>query len=123
MGNQHESWGQMSGTVVHYATMAAANATTYALPPSDVTEMTNLCARSLLSLVKWMTADYRTALPFLKQSHRSDLNDVQPLSHSLGLLLDMEHHGSLQGLGLAAYCRGDVDVSNCESHYFHQTAI
>ncbi|XP_072167614.1 serine/threonine-protein kinase SMG1-like [Diadema setosum] len=107
MGNQLESWSKAADTVVHYASVAASAA--YTTPPSDATEMTDLCARSLLSLVKWMTADYRSALQFLKQSHLSDLSDVPALSRSLGMLLDMEHQGALQGLGLAAYSAGEVD--------------
>ncbi|XP_030839844.1 serine/threonine-protein kinase SMG1 isoform X2 [Strongylocentrotus purpuratus] len=110
MGNQIESWAQLSKTVVHYATLAANSK--YVLLPSDVSDMTDLCARSLLSMVKWMTADYRTALPYLKQCHRLDLSDVPELSCSLGMLLDMEKHGALQGHGLAAYGVREADVTN-----------
>lgn len=112
MGNQIESWAQLSKTVVHYATLAANSK--YVLLPSDVSDMTDLCARSLLSMVKWMTADYRTALPYLKQCHRLDLSDVPELSGSLGMLLDMEKHGALQGHGLAAYGVREADVTNCK---------
>ncbi|XP_063961813.1 serine/threonine-protein kinase SMG1-like [Lytechinus pictus] len=110
MGNQIESWAQLSKTVVHYATLAANS--TYVLLPSDAADMTDLCARSLLSMVKWMTADYRTALPYLKQCHRLDLGDAPELSCSLGILLEMEKHGALQGFGMAAYGSREADVTN-----------
>ncbi|XP_070580922.1 serine/threonine-protein kinase SMG1-like [Ptychodera flava] len=60
----------------------------------------DLTARSLLSLVKWIQADWKNINPHLKLPKGSDLIEMSKLTKNLGSLMDMEHDGVQQGLGV-----------------------
>ncbi|PIK62568.1 putative serine/threonine-protein kinase SMG1 [Apostichopus japonicus] len=70
---------------------------------ADYLRICELNSRSLCGLVKWLTVDYRSAVPYLKQARGTDLGDMSNLAKSLFMLLEMEQNGSLQGLGLGMY--------------------
>ncbi|XP_077980517.1 serine/threonine-protein kinase SMG1-like [Glandiceps talaboti] len=79
----------------------------------DIGLLANKCeltARSLLSLVKWIQADWKNTSVHLKLPKGSDLIDMSKLTRNLVSLMDMEHDNVQQGLGVT------VETSTgCES--------
>ncbi|XP_071818149.1 serine/threonine-protein kinase SMG1-like isoform X2 [Apostichopus japonicus] len=94
-----QAWEQMASIILKYTTLSNP-----AIPTgADYLRICELNSRSLCGLVKWLTVDYRSAVPYLKQARGTDLGDMSNLAKSLFMLLEMEQNGSLQGLGLGMY--------------------
>lgn len=94
-----QAWEQMASIILKYTTLSNP-----AIPTgADYLQICELNSRSLCGLVKWLTVDYRSAVPYLKQARGTDLGDMSNLAKSLFMLLEMEQNGSLQGLGLGMY--------------------
>ncbi|XP_033630103.1 serine/threonine-protein kinase SMG1-like [Asterias rubens] len=107
MGCHLEAWDVLSTSSVKYATLINTNL----VLEGDV-EIRDTSARSLLSFVKWFTADHRNALPHLKMALRVDSGEVSKLAKNVSILLDIEHVGAGEGLGLGL--GESVDVSRQE---------
>ncbi|XP_038064648.1 serine/threonine-protein kinase SMG1-like [Patiria miniata] len=99
MGYHLEAWECLSRSSVQHST-GMVSAVSVQDPAAQA-----LNARSLLSLVKWFTADYRNAVPHLKMAVGSGgmtAETLSTLAKNVSVLLETEHAGAGEGLGLGA---------------------
>ena len=105
-GSTIDAWTTMASCIVDYTTHVNASINS-SINLEEIGPISNYTARSLLNMVKWFQTDYRSAIAHVKQARASDVTDKSPLANSLSVLLDMEHDGVMQRLGLAACGDGE----------------
>ena len=120
----------MANCIVDYTThVNAANTDSTVHNIADVNTMSTYTARSLLNLVTWFQSDYRNAIVHIKHARsNSDATEKSSLAKSLSVLMDMEHDGVRQKLGLAAYggdeaAEGEIIFSSSVNSFLYIYSI
>ncbi|KAI8501131.1 Serine/threonine-protein kinase smg1 [Branchiostoma belcheri] len=96
MGHSSEAWETLSSCVATYGPLALDK------PPTKTARETGeLVSRSLLTLVKWLQADWKTSASYLKLASKADEGSLIPrLTRNVQVLLELEERGVRQGKGI-----------------------